>query len=227
MQRNCLFRNANVHSLDEYGPYSPNRAYDIEKTLPYRSRFDNSSFIRNLNSSISQTSVDSGHNTGGSTTSSNNSKEKLTSKQHHHSSIHEMIKQIGKKVHIWPRNRHESINEHGGVSSSISASCADERERPSVLGTINGKPIVNENEDIDNFRMRSKSLDVNYTRKLMDDCESTYKIYNTILKEGNVLNLSGEGRKITFKGMEKIEIYLKGGKFSIYKVGRVNLILKK
>lgn len=78
-QRNCLFKNYATHSMDEQGPFSNRYPYDVERQLPYRGRFDNTSFIRNLHSSISQTSVDSGHNTGGSTTSSNNSKEKLSS----------------------------------------------------------------------------------------------------------------------------------------------------
>ena len=151
-----------MHSMDEYGmaPGTPNLKYNIEdgRHLAQRNnRFDNSSFVRNLNSSISQTSVDSG--TGGSTTaSSNNSKEKLSSKHHHHS-IQEMIKHFGKKVHIWPRHRHDSITENDAANVA--------------------KPP-------DNFRSRSKSLDVTQTYKTnLDDCEATYKIYNKILKEGD------------------------------------------
>ena len=154
-QRNSLFRNQQLLGMDEFGGYVP------------KNRFDNTSFIRSLNSSISQNSVDS--NTDGSTTtSSNNSKEKLTSKGHHHSSIHEMIKNLGKKVHIWPRNRHDSINE---------------REISKERNTLTPEP------HIDNFRLRSKSLDVSMSRRILDDCESTYKIYNKILKEGKNSNL--------------------------------------
>jgi hypothetical protein len=91
-----------------------------------------------------------------------------------------MIKHIGKKVHIWPRNRHESINEHGQVTRDS----FNVESGTSVLGTINGKPIVNQNEDGENFRMRSKSLDVEHTRKYLYDCEATYKIYNSILNDG-------------------------------------------
>lgn len=144
-QRNSLFRN-NYHSNDEYAGIKDKR-------------FDNSSFIRNLNSSISQSSVDSGQG------SSNNSKEKLTSKSHHHHSIQEMIKHLGKKVHIWPRNRHDSITE-------------DETPRDRVKSPLEPTP--------DNFRSRSKSLDVTMSRRILDDCGSTYKIYNQILKEGNL-----------------------------------------
>jgi hypothetical protein len=32
--------------------------------------------------------------------------------------------------------------------------------------------------------MRSKSLDVEHTRKYLYDCEATYKIYNSILNDG-------------------------------------------
>ena len=155
-QRNSLFRNSHVHSVDEYTGQMLRNRMD--------SRFDNTSFIRNLNSSISNNSVDSG--TGGSTTgSSNNSKEKLSSKNHHHNSIHEMIKHFGKKVHIWPRNRHDSINENE-ISKDHSF--------------LTPEPFV----PTENFRSRSKSLDVTASKKILDDCESTYKIYNKILKEG-------------------------------------------
>lgn len=131
-----------------------------------KNRFDNTSFIRNLNNSISQTSVDSGNG------SSNNSKEKLTSKGHHHHSIQEMLKHLGKKVHIWPRNRHDSINEN---------------EISNDRNTLTPEPTMPEN-----FRSRSKSLDVTMSKKaLVDDCESTYKIYNRILKEGKNKSRAG------------------------------------
>jgi 5'-AMP-activated protein kinase regulatory gamma subunit len=155
-QRNSLFRNQ-IHSLDEYG----SRDTDF-RSIP-RARFDNSSFVRNLNSTISQTSVDSG--THSPSSSSNNSKEKLSHKNHHHHSIQEMIKHFGKKVHLWPRNRHDSINENEIVKNAST-------------------DVTPDMEPIENFRSRSKSLDVNLTRKVLDDCESTYKIYNRILKEG-------------------------------------------
>lgn len=82
-----------------------------------------------------------------------------------------MIKHLGKKVHIWPRNRHDSINENEIVNTSP-----------------NNRNVVSpEMEPIENFRSRSKSLDVNLTRrKVLDDCEATYKIYNKILKEGKM-----------------------------------------
>lgn len=75
-----------------------------------------------------------------------------------------MIKNLGKKVHIWPRNRHDSINENETAKDRSMTSTPD--------------PIH------DNFRLRSKSLDVSMSRRILDDCESTYKIYNKILKEG-------------------------------------------
>jgi 5'-AMP-activated protein kinase, regulatory gamma subunit len=149
-QRNSLFRN-NPNSNDECG-YVP------------KSRFDNTSFIRSLESSISNGSVDSGHNTGGSS-SSNNSKEKLSKNNHHHS-IQEMIKHFSKKVHLWSRSRHDSINEN-----EISNDRRTSTPEPAYVPP-------------ENFRSRSKSLDVTMSRSILDDCESTYKIYNKILKEG-------------------------------------------
>lgn len=155
-KRNLLFRNNGmIHSLDDYQ----------SKELLQKNRFDNSSFIRGLNSTISQSSVDSGHHTG---SSANNSKEKLSHKSHHHHSIQEMIKHFGKKVHIWPRSRHDSINENE-ISNSRQSVC----QTPELTQEPQG-----------NFRSRSKSLDVQMSRKILDDCESTYKIYNRILKEG-------------------------------------------
>lgn len=141
-----------VHSLDEYNETRPS----------LKPRFDNSSFVRQLNSSISQSSVDSGNT---SSASSNNSKEKLNSKGSNHLSFQEMIKNFGKKVHIWPRNRHDSINENE-ISKDRNMSLTPEPIQP------------------ENFRTRSKSLDVTSTSRILDDCESTYKIYNRILKEG-------------------------------------------
>lgn len=164
-QRNSIFRNTNmIHSLDEYA------VKDDYRFVP-RNRFDNSSFIRNLNSTISQNSVDSGNHSG---SSSNNSKEKLSHKSHHHHSIHEMIKHFGKKVHIWPRNRHDSINEHEIANSPT-----------------NRNALSPEMEPVENFRSRSKSLDVNIARRKVDDCETTYRIYNKILKEGNKIFIIG------------------------------------
>lgn len=148
-----------VHSLDDYS----------SRELAMKNRFDNSSFIRELNSTISQTSVDSGNHTG---SSANNSKEKLSHKSHHHHSIQEMIKHFGKKVHIWPRNRHDSINENEIASNQQRVSLTPEQEPQ------------------ENFRSRSKSLDVQSSRKILDDCESTYKIYNRILKEGKSRSIS-------------------------------------
>lgn len=152
-QRNSLFRNSNnFHSADE-------------NSTP-KGRFDNSSFAKDLEMSISNGSVDSGNHTG--LNSSNNSKERF-SKNHHHHSIQEMIRHLSKKVHLWSRSRHDSINENEIVN--------DRR-------TSTPEPNIHLNSPPDNFRSRSKSLDVTSSRRILDDCESTYKIYNKILKEG-------------------------------------------
>lgn len=148
-----------MQSLDEYVAYSPQRSsnFDAERYLNRLSQFDNSSFAKSLSSSISQNSVG-----GTSNNSSSNSSRDKMSKSHHHHSIQEMVKHFGKKMHIWPRHRHESINET----------------------TSNSSPL--EEDPAEQFRNRSKSLDVPQTKKIVDDCESTYRIYNTILKEGNI-----------------------------------------
>lgn len=75
---------------------------------------------------------------------------------HHHHSIQELIGHFRKRVHHWR-------SENGYRRNS----CGD--------GSNNGA---------DEFRERSKSLDCNTKRPAVSDCESTYRIYNAILKEG-------------------------------------------
>lgn len=75
---------------------------------------------------------------------------------HHHHSIQELIGHFRKKVHNWR-------SESGYRRNSCSESASNEG---------------------DEFRERSKSLDCNTKRPSVTDCESTYRIYNTILKEG-------------------------------------------
>ncbi|XP_058979230.1 uncharacterized protein LOC101890250 isoform X4 [Musca domestica] len=80
---------------------------------------------------------------------------------HHHHSIQEMLKHFGKKVHIWPRKSHDH--------------------------TTNSVCTSPQNDPQENFRSRSKSLDVNTLRRpnrILEDCGATYKIYDKILKEG-------------------------------------------
>uniref|UniRef100_A0A182NSA9 Uncharacterized protein n=1 Tax=Anopheles dirus TaxID=7168 RepID=A0A182NSA9_9DIPT len=178
-QRNLLFqRNHGFHSLDEYassGVSSSNSSNN--RLLGYRNRFDNSSFARKLTQSISQSSIDSGHSS--TSKSSNNNHEKRnrekggTGGSHHHHSITEMLKHLGKKAHIWPggRTRHASISEDHSVD-----------RRSGGVGAGDGDGLIaHPRED---FRTRSRSLDVDQTRRILDDCESTYKIYNKILREG-------------------------------------------
>lgn len=137
-----------MHSLDEFS----------DNTRDSRGRFDNSSFIKGLS-----TSINSSNN---SVNLSSSPKEKPSKSHggHHHHSIHEMIKNFGKKVNIWPsRHRHDSINETQ-LPSHKAATAKEARQA--------------------DFRSRSRSLDVEQVKKLTDDCEATYKIYNNILKEG-------------------------------------------
>ncbi|XP_016953867.1 uncharacterized protein LOC108027153 isoform X3 [Drosophila biarmipes] len=78
---------------------------------------------------------------------------------HHHHSIHELVKHFGKKMHLWPRKHHDA--------QSVCTSP--------------------QNDPQENFRTRSKSLDVNTLsrpNRILDDWGATYKIYDRIVKEG-------------------------------------------
>lgn len=78
---------------------------------------------------------------------------------HHHHSIQELFKHLGKKMHVWPRKHHDA--------QSVCTSP--------------------QNDPQENFRTRSKSLDVNTLsrpNRILDDCGATYKIYDRIVKEG-------------------------------------------
>lgn len=86
------------------------------------------------------------------------SKNQLHKNSHHHHSIQELIRHFGKKMHHWR-------SEGSGRRNSCSESG------------------VNDNDD--QFRTRSKSLDCSVKRPEFSDCEGTYRIYEKILKEGN------------------------------------------
>lgn len=124
--------------------------------MSFKNRIDNSSFIKSLNDD----NKSSENNSPKEKTSRNNSYNRSN---HHHHSVHEMIKHLGKKVHIWPsRRRHEST---------------------SVITSPVATPL---NDPQENFRVRSKSLDVKPTNKILSDCDATYKIYEKILREGDI-----------------------------------------
>lgn len=96
----------------------------------------------------------------------NENKGKNNNHQHNNHSISEIFKSLGKKVHIWPRKH----NNHHSPSSGASSPLNDPQE---------------------NFRMRSRSLDVtqvNRAKQILSDCESTYKIYENIVKGNLVKN---------------------------------------
>lgn len=129
----------------------------VDRHAHLRNRFDNSSFIK----SLSRDSSDAPSSKKGSGSSSNGSgMSGNTSGSHHHHSIQEMIKHFGKKVHIWPRNKSHHDSSH-------------------ALSTLSGQ-----NELQDDFRARSKSLDVKPTTKKVHDWGKTYRIYDSIVKEG-------------------------------------------
>lgn len=136
----------------------------VSGTRQPRPRFDNSSFVRNILANDSSSMNNSSN-------ISQSPKETKSSR----SSLHGLFKNLGKKAHIWPRKRHESTcnmgSAYGGGGSVIGG------------GGRNGGDVVNDPQE--NFRSRSKSLDVNYTNNILNDCDATYKIYDKIVREGN------------------------------------------
>lgn len=81
----------------------------------------------------------------------------LQRNNHHHHSIQELIRHFGKKMNHWRSEgsaRRNSCSESGAGDSD------------------------------DQFRSRSKSLDCNTIKPIYRDCAETYRIYDTILKEG-------------------------------------------
>ncbi|KAJ6636538.1 hypothetical protein Bhyg_15129, partial [Pseudolycoriella hygida] len=139
--------NSDAHRQQFFHRTPAARSLDDDNPLHARyadkNRFDNSSFIRSLNDS--ETSI-------------NQSPKEKSSK----SSLHGMFKTIGKKAHIWPRKRHESMSCNMATNDTTT-------------------PI---NEVPDNFRSRSKSLDVSYAHRILNDCDATYKIFDSIVREG-------------------------------------------
>lgn len=175
--RNLLFqRNHAFHSLDEYAnavnqALGFNRYQPDTRYLGHRNRFDNSSFARQLTSSISQSSIDSDQSQTSLTKSFEKHHHHRNHKVHHHHSITEMLKSLGKKAHIWPgRSRHQSLSESTDIL-------------PMDFSKLN-------QNDRTEFRGRSRSLGTERTRRYTDDCETTYNIYNKILKEGNWIRFS-------------------------------------
>ncbi|XP_059218907.1 uncharacterized protein LOC106090612 isoform X4 [Stomoxys calcitrans] len=141
-------------SLDEYGSSPMKHSLDGGGGIGayMRHRFDNSSFARSLSINEDEDNV---------STSSPRVHKHKHQKDHHHS-LQEMLKSIGKKVHIWPRKSHD----HDRTNSVCTSPQNDLQE---------------------NFRSRSKSLDVNTLRRpnrILEDCEATYTIFDKILKEG-------------------------------------------
>lgn len=151
--RNQFFlRTPHAQSLDEYS--TP------ERSSLNRARFDNSSFIKSLSGESSAGKLSESSNSPRDKSSSRSNSLNNNQKKEH-SSVHEMIKNFGKKVHIWPsRRRHEST---------------------SVITSPATTPL---NDPQENFRLRSKSLDVKPTNSILNDCDATYKIYDKIVREG-------------------------------------------
>jgi 5'-AMP-activated protein kinase regulatory gamma subunit len=159
-QRNSIFHRTHAaHSLDEYS--TPTERHHI---LAQHKRFDNSSFIKSLSGDKDSSDVNISSSPKTNSSSRSNSYNRNNSGHHHHSSVHEIIKHIGKKVHIWPsRRRHDST---------------------SVITSPTSTGISPLNDPQENFRVRSKSLDVKPTNKILSDCDATYKVFDKIVREG-------------------------------------------
>ncbi|XP_032593039.1 uncharacterized protein LOC6564447 isoform X3 [Drosophila grimshawi] len=139
-------------------------------TVPYaRHRFDNSSFVKSLSideqdSGQSGNEQSQGHSGRGHSPSPHKEghhkhKGGHHHHHHHHHSIQEMLKHFGKKIHVWPR-------KHTDAQSVCTSPQNDPQE---------------------NFRTRSKSLDVNTLNRpnrILADCGETYKVFDRIVKEG-------------------------------------------
>ncbi|XP_002137917.3 uncharacterized protein SNF4Agamma isoform X3 [Drosophila pseudoobscura] len=123
-----------------------------------RHRFDNSSFAKSLSVDESADRQQAGQSPSHREGHGKHGKHHHHHSHHHHS-IQELLKHFGKKIHVWPRKHHDA--------QSVCTSP--------------------QNDPQENFRTRSKSLDVNTLsrpNRILDDCGATYKIYDRIVKEG-------------------------------------------
>lgn len=162
--RSTLFKQHGTHSMDEYSS-------SVDRHQYRGGRFDNTSFIKSLSKDSGDAPPAPPPSKKGSGTSNGSSGigSAGSSGNHHHHSIQELIKHFGKKVHIWPRSKQHHDSSH-------------------TLSTLSGQ-----NDPQEDFRVRSKSLDVKPTTKKLHDWGKTYKIYDSIVKEG-----SRERWRITF-----------------------------
>ncbi|XP_037946739.1 uncharacterized protein LOC119678764 isoform X3 [Teleopsis dalmanni] len=135
---------------------------DDYNSQPTRHSVDGGGFMRHRfdNSSFAKSLSVNDENYESSSPRENKKSKDKDHHHHHHHSIQEMLKHFGKKVHIWPRKHHDA--------SSVCTSP--------------------QNDPQENFRTRSKSLDVNTlsraNHRILEDCGATYKIFDKIVKEG-------------------------------------------
>lgn len=114
--RNSIFRTHAAHSLDS------------GNVIGYRSRFDNTSFVRSLNES---------------SLSPPEAKDK-TNRQSNHSSLQEILKQLRKKV--WQRGKSQDHSPHSVTNSLSSANDPQEhfRERSKSLDVSIPHRVLND-----------------------------------------------------------------------------------
>ncbi|XP_050683868.1 uncharacterized protein LOC126978825 isoform X2 [Leptidea sinapis] len=150
-----------------------NQEYDYSKCERYgnirhlqvshNDRFDNTNFAKKLTESVSKKDLPErrGSSSAGSAGSSGHS---------YKHSIGEMIRSFSKKIGHW---RHDSsVVRRGSCAVPVQKTERPERSTKS-----------------DEFRSRSKSLDVHHVYKvsqgsILDDCGATYAIFDAIIKEG-------------------------------------------
>ncbi|KAH1024838.1 hypothetical protein HUJ05_004269 [Dendroctonus ponderosae] len=169
------------HHADQMTPPQHNRHLAYLATSNYHQHMNNFSHYQptpspsiSIESCPETPSDESSENQSSKSDCSSSPKENFFKRHtghHHHHSIQELIGHFRKKVHNWRA-------ENGYRRSSCSESASNEG---------------------DEFRERSKSLDCNTKRpSVTHDCESTYRIYNTILKEGAQIKqkvLDGDRRR--------------------------------
>lgn len=154
-------------ALEDYTQqHHQQQRHSLDQTDPggfLRHRFDNSSFARSL-STNDDSGADGSPKEHKKTKDHHHHHHHNHHHNHHHHSIQELLKHFGKKVHIWPRKTHDA-------PSSVCTSPQNDPQK--------------------NFRMRSKSLDVNTLsrpNKILEDCGATYQIFDRIVKEGKSHN---------------------------------------
>lgn len=149
------YYNGSNSSSETPSPRTPPNGYN---NLPFQfsTRLSNSNSNDSANSSPYSVSP---RTTGFVHRNQSSSSQHHNNHHHNHNSLQEIIKNLGKKMHNW--------RSGDGFGRDRRSSCSEDTPKQE-----------------EQFRGRSKSLDCYSKPKNHSDCEATYRIYNTILKEG-------------------------------------------